>query len=62
MNWTHGICGDCWNERNLGVEPVRIKPEFAVQERCCYCGKETTSGIYIRADPRTLPYPTKEED
>lgn len=39
--------------------PVRITtyPE----ERCAWCGQPTTSGIYVRADPRLLIYPKADE-
>ena len=27
---------------------------------CCRCGAATTSGIYIRIDPATVPYPSED--
>lgn len=36
-----------------GQEPTRLtQPE---EEFCCACAAATTSGIYLRADPKTLP-------
>lgn len=56
--WTHPICTICWSDRNPGRDPVRVKD--AVIEVCCYCGLPTASGIYIRADPATLPHPAAD--
>jgi len=50
-NWTHAICVDCWNERNPNRQAVDIIDELAERETCCYCGNETTDGIYVRANP-----------
>lgn len=60
MNWTQPLCCDCWHAEHVNLRPIRIRdPEI---ERCCKCGKLTDSGIYLRIDPRTVPYPTEEED
>lgn len=50
--WTHLICEDCWNERH----PTRraVKVSFDDGAPCCFCGKDTSSGIYVREDPATL--------
>lgn len=61
MSWTQAICEACWNERNPDRPATAIKPEFADEERCCWCGKATRSGIYVRADPAKVPYPREEE-
>lgn len=50
--WTHDICDECWHERDPEREPYRLGPEYRALERCCFCGKETDSGIAIREDPR----------
>ncbi len=58
MSWTHSICLGCWNKRYRG-RPVRIpNPET---EKCCFCGALTTSGIYVRADPKTLDCEHEED-
>ena len=50
--WTHSICDDCWNINYLS-DPCRIiDPE---PEKCCFCGKEHSSGIFIRKDPKQTP-------
>ena len=50
--WTHNICAHCWNKLN----PDRETSELAIgiAEICCYCGEETSDGIYIRDDPNKL--------
>ena len=47
--WTHNICTDCWEETQDVVVPTRVIE--ADKEICCWCNKETTSGIYLRHDP-----------
>ena len=56
--WTHGICDECWEEREPGREPARLKPR--VLDDCCFCGNMTRSGIYVRADPKTLEHCSQE--
>jgi hypothetical protein len=47
--WTHAICVSCWKLRNGERDPVGLKdPEV---ETCCFCGKKTSSGVYVRFDP-----------
>lgn len=59
MNWTQPKCEECWHLEKPDRIPVRITtyPE----ERCAWCGQPTTSGIYVRADPRLLIYPKADE-
>lgn len=57
MSWTHALCGACWTELNPDSpyrEPVRMQTEERETEKCCRCGFDTRSGIYYRADPKTL--------
>ena len=51
--WSHAICDNCWVEGNPVEYPVRLVQP--VRERCCFCGDETESGIYVREDPKTAP-------
>lgn len=57
------MCEDDWVSRNPRRVPVRmVDPD---EEVCAWCGKTTYSGIYVRADPATVPYPrqdVKEDD
>ena len=47
--WTHSICKTCWYEKNPGRRPtVLADPDV---EKCCYCGGQTQSGIYVGQDP-----------
>jgi hypothetical protein len=59
MGWTQAVCASCWMERNPDREPVRML-ESPV-ETCCFCGNLAASGIYMRIDPKTVPYPSKED-
>jgi len=52
--WTHAMCDECWKKRWGGRrEPVRFSDPK--QEICDWCGVRTKSGIYVRADPKTVP-------
>lgn len=57
-NWTQPQCGICW-ELTYGPTrtPYRLVKEYRQREVCCTCGRRTRSGIYIRVDPSTVPYP-----
>jgi hypothetical protein len=58
VTWTQAVCDRCWDLWSPGRSPVRlVKPQ---KERCSACGEETHSGIYVRADPKTVPYPRKD--
>lgn len=52
--WTHPIC-----EEDFQIETGQY-PDTAARvvdpevEICCFCGRATNSGIYIRQDPNTL--------
>jgi len=55
--WTQPICADCFQE-TYGGEPVRVSSPHP--ECCCLCGDDTSDGIYIRIDPRTVAFPRSE--
>ncbi len=52
--WTHQICVPCWNEKHpeRPVDPEDY--EYGKPTKCCYCGKDNTSGIYYREDPKEV--------
>jgi hypothetical protein len=53
------ICICCWEERQPDREPVRLRePE---DERCCWCGTPTRSGIYVRERLDVVPFPTRDK-
>lgn len=54
------MCTDCWVTVNPDRVPVRVFD--AELETCHSCGRYTTSGIYIRANPANQAYPTFRED
>jgi hypothetical protein len=49
--WNHEICPECWNKRNPGSFPHQMIPADAGV--CCFCGRVTWSGIYVREDPNS---------
>lgn len=73
MGWTQPLCTNCWMRENsvptgdgLSVRvPTRVKQDDRewgdLLEICCLCGQATTSQIFIRRDPETVPYPREEE-
>lgn len=58
-NWTQPICIECWKRERGDDIPVTCPDRF---ERCCMCCKETDAGIYVRRDPKSVPYPMIEEE
>jgi hypothetical protein len=42
--------------------PTRVKAQYCVRETCAFCGRVTNGGIYVRADPETVPYPATTVD
>ena len=59
MNWTQPLCSECWTTMHPDRTPVRVKMDGWPAEHCCNCNTETHDGIYIRADPRLVKYPTE---
>jgi hypothetical protein len=53
--WTHSICQDCWDKKNPDRQAFRLASVGHDEEKCCYCGKPHTSGIYVREDPAQVP-------
>lgn len=52
VEWNHSMCEGCWNKSNPNRQACTVID--AEVEICCFCGDETTSGIYIRHDPNDL--------
>lgn len=57
-NWTQPVCDACYIMVLPGPKPHRLVD--AQDETCCYCGKVTSSGIYMRVNPAHVPHPTLE--
>lgn len=57
MTWSNQpMCDACWEETNPTRAPAKLRePE---KERCAWCGRETYSGIYVRARSEAVPYPS----
>lgn len=60
MTWTQPICDTCWHlePTRAHEQPHRVTPPQV--ERCCLCGRDTLSGIYVRYNPAAVPYPTED--
>lgn len=54
--WTHPICDPDWTAQNGGRTPARLIEPYRETEKCCWCGEETDSGIYVWADPVDPPH------
>lgn len=54
--WNHLMCEACWNTRNPHRTPIKVREEYRDESAtpCCFCGKPTQSGIYVRHDPQEL--------
>ena len=60
-SWTQPICRACWNERNPDRQGTNAATLLlSVPELCCYCGEHATTGIYVRVDPMSVPFPQAE--
>jgi hypothetical protein len=57
------MCIVCWKS-NRPDRPLDPKTRYTggPVENCAWCGHVTVAGIYVRADPRELPFPAPEED
>ncbi len=60
MGWTQPQCGPCWMKENPGRQATALIHDVREDEICCTCGMVTHSGIYVRKDPKLVPYPTEE--
>lgn len=58
MTWTQPLCDDCWDkEHEDDPEHRSNRSKRGDVETCCMCGRLNMSGIYVRRDPATVPYP-----
>jgi hypothetical protein len=47
--WTHQICSICWTRTHADApSPLEVSAEMGV---CCFCGRLTNSGIFVRESP-----------
>jgi hypothetical protein len=66
-NWTQPICVARWNQdyaHNGDGVPRVLDVQLDVSglgqlELCCFCGMPTRSGLYVRIDPSTVPFPVE---
>lgn len=50
--WTHVICRECWVAKHPDQDAHRI--QGSPVHACCFCGTATSSGIYVREDPKLV--------
>lgn len=61
MSETHGSnhmqCNNCWY-RVWGDTRMPIRPAEIHTGQCCFCGAETSSGIFVGVEPEdsSIPY------
>jgi len=51
--WNHAMCDPCWEKKQGPRKPVRLTLEMKPL-LCCFCGEPTQSGIFVRANPKTV--------
>lgn len=54
------MCANCWDERNPDRKAIRLND--AELEICGWCGAIQSNGIYVRADIRSIPYPSQQAE
>lgn len=52
-NWNHYSCEECYDDIYHGRQPIKLTEDKA--KPCCFCGRPTFSGIYVRRDPSCCP-------
>lgn len=53
--WNHAICDECWTKLEPDRTPVTAADVHSA-EICGWCGRPTTSGIYVREHPDKVPF------
>jgi len=49
----HAICVPCWVDSRPERIPHRVVDDVA--RACCFCGRPTSSGVYLRQEPSITP-------
>lgn len=63
VTWTQSLCEADWFANHPEREPVRVRLlEQDPDDVCCLCGTAHRSGIYVRQDPKLVPYPRVESE
>ena len=53
--WTHPICMPCYLRVTGKTSYTMVVPDKNQPvELCCWCGRETATGVYYRAEPEAL--------
>ena len=67
-SWNQPQCERCWVVEHstadprggfIVSQPVRVTKGSGDPERCAWCGLPTWVGIWVRADPSSVPYPSQ---
>lgn len=58
MTWTQPVCLEHFMELHPGRMPTRVKLPPEDWDPCCFCRRPTN--IYVRLDPKTVPFPREE--
>ena len=59
-SWSQPVCESCFEVLHPDRFPIRSP--YRDHEICVRCGKDHVSGIYIRINPTTAPYPSRTKD
>jgi hypothetical protein len=62
LSWNQAICTDCWVRQHRNRIPVRMREQEWHVECCALCGRLTANGVFVRADPLTVPFPRADDD
>lgn len=71
MTWSQPCCEACWISRNAvivdqngdtsGIRIASVRMPTVIRdpdiEQCAFCGSPTIVGIFVRADPKSVPFP-----
>ena len=49
--WTHSVCDECYDKISGGEPASPHRLIGAGEDKCCVCGNQHASGIYLRIDP-----------
>ena len=55
------MCLPCWQSRNSDRDPTRRFKDDSKWETCCWCGRMTTHGIYVKASNKLRHHVTHQD-
>lgn len=54
-SWNAAACETCFAEQYPGLVATRLRESYLA--RCSWCAQATDSGVFVRRDPASVPYP-----